>query len=139
MHLASSLASDVYPESAFDYDQAQSHPIISFYQTSQLQHIWHGPWFPRWCSRYYTISNQQQMCCNVNEKASSLAKDSWILQRTESEGCYYFFFLQNLKHDSFNIMSVWKRNSPHSIMAWENIKLISTEVDKPVDKQCTGV
>lgn len=83
-----------------------NHQLLS----SGLQHIWHGPWFPRWCSRHYKISNKQKTSCNSMwmRKLAPLTKTHEYF-REQKVQIVIIFFLESLKHNSFNKMTVWKR------------------------------
>lgn len=81
-----------------------NHQLLS----SGLQHIWHRPWFPRWCSRHYKISNKQKISCNSMwmSKLAPLKKGHEYFREQKVQGVIIFFFL---KHNSFNKVTVWKR------------------------------
>lgn len=83
-----------------------NHQLLS----SGFQHIWHGPWFPRWCSRHYKISNKQKTSCNSMwmRKLAPLTKTCEYF-REQKVQVAMIFFLETPKHNSFNKMTVQKK------------------------------
>lgn len=65
-----------------------NHQLLS----SGFQHIWHGPWFPRWCSRHCKISNKQKTSCNSMwvRKLAPLTKTHEYFRQHKGQGTILF-------------------------------------------------